>query len=502
MPVVQGQFTAEDGATLRYRHWPAAAACDRAVLLVAEEPGRWREPAAALADFNVFAWEPRAGAGCFMTHVRDAEQLARHIEARHGIALETMAAIATGLGATIAATWAHDYAPPLRALVLVNPNLPRWGLGAGRGLRAAARRIVEDAAAIVAPAQLLITDGGAHRAARDRLFGHLGSALKDRHEFATAAEARETLAAARRFVAAAFANPPARADLGEADRRGPWKEEFDANTAPLPWFSARRWGYAGLGLAMRSIGRLSRGIDLGLAAGFDSGPMFDHVYRDKAKGITPLGRRIDRDFLNRPGWRAVRARRRHLEAMLGEAVAALRAAGAPIHVVEIGAGGARYTLEALRKHAPEATALLLDRDPSSVAAARALAAELGMGGIRSEIGDGFDRAALAGLRPKPTISLVSGLYEQHADNAPLRESLAGLAAAMPEGSHIVYTNQIWNPQLAFISRMLTTRDGGRWVMRRRSQAEMDQLVAGAGFAKRAMAIDDDAIATVSLARRL
>src|SRR5262249_47478336 len=136
----------------------------------------------------------------------------------------------------------------------------------------------------------------------------------------------------------------------------------------------------------------------------------------------------------------------------------------------------------------------------SVSTACALAAELGMKSVRCEEGDGFDRAALARLAPVPTIALASGLYELFPDNAPVRESLAGLAAAIPEGGCFLYTNQPWNAQLEFIARMLTTHRGQRWAMRRRSQAEIDQLVCEAGFEKIAMAIDEHGIMTVSLAR--
>ncbi|WP_410961897.1 class I SAM-dependent methyltransferase family protein, partial [Salmonella sp. SAL4457] len=40
----------------------------------------------------------------------------------------------------------------------------------------------------------------------------------------------------------------------------------------------------------------------------------------------------------------------------------------------------------------------------------------------------------------------------------------------------------WHPQLELIARALTShRQGQAWVMRRRTQAEMDKLVAAAGF---------------------
>ncbi|MGO4554853.1 class I SAM-dependent methyltransferase family protein, partial [Stenotrophomonas sp. 2YAF22] len=46
------------------------------------------------------------------------------------------------------------------------------------------------------------------------------------------------------------------------------------------------------------------------------------------------------------------------------------------------------------------------------------------------------------------------------------------------------------------------RGGAAWVMRRRTQHEMDELVRLAGFQKVAQRIDDFGIFTVSLARRI
>ena len=52
-----------------------------------------------------------------------------------------------------------------------------------------------------------------------------------------------------------------------------------------------------------------------------------------------------------------------------------------------------------------------------------------------------------------------------------------------------------------IARVLRNRDGEPWVMRRRTQAEMDALVRAAGFTKLDMAIDRWGIFTVSVARK-
>jgi hypothetical protein len=79
--------------------------------------------------------------------------------------------------------------------------------------------------------------------------------------------------------------------------------------------------------------------------------------------------------------------------------------------------------------------------------------------------------------------------------------LLGLADALGDSGYLIYTNQPWHPQLEMIARVLDNREGQPWVMRCRSQAEMDALVARAGFEKLETRMDADGIFTVSLARR-
>ena len=83
-----------------------------------------------LPDFDFFAWDARGhgrspGARghspSFGTSVRDVQTFVDHIGARHGFAPETIAVIAQSVGAVLAATWVHDYAPRIRGLVLASP---------------------------------------------------------------------------------------------------------------------------------------------------------------------------------------------------------------------------------------------------------------------------------------------------------------------------------------------------------------------------------------------
>src|SRR5213079_1054031 len=134
-------------------------------------------------------------------------------------------------------------------------------------------------------------------------------------------------------------------------------------------------------------------------------------------------------------------------------------------------------------------------------AARALAQEFGLENVTVERGDAFDRDSVAAIAPRATIGIVSGLYELFPRNEPVLNSLRGLAEAIEPGGCLIYTNQPWHPQLQFIAHVLKNREGERWIMRRRTTAEMDELVRVAGFEKIDMKIDQWGMFTVSVARR-
>jgi len=163
----------------------------------------------------------------------------------------------------------------------------------------------------------------------------------------------------------------------------------------------------------------------------------------------------------------------------------------------------RYLLEMIQSM-PEVgiTALLRDYRQVNIDQGWRIAAAMGLAGVSFEVGDAFDRKQLAKLTPRPTFGIVSGLYELFPKNEPVLRSLQGLADAIEPGGYLAYTNQPWHPQVEFIARVLPNREGEPWVMRRRTQAEMDGLVSRAGFEKVGMLIDRWGIFTVSLAKRL
>jgi hypothetical protein len=146
--------------------------------------------------------------------------------------------------------------------------------------------------------------------------------------------------------------------------------------------------------------------------------------------------------------------------------------------------------------------LCRDWSESALDTGRAEALRRGLEGrIDHRRGDAFDPDSLAAVEPKPSVAVVSGLYELFPDNARLCRSLAGLFHAVRPGGWLIYTGQPWHPQVEMIARTLTNRDGNYWIMRRRPQGEMDALVEEAGFRKERQWVDDFGIFTVSAARR-
>src|SRR5207302_8097659 len=55
------------------------------------------------------------------TVIRDVEEWVHHLRATHGIELDDTVVLAHSLGAVIATAWVHDYAPPIRGLILATP---------------------------------------------------------------------------------------------------------------------------------------------------------------------------------------------------------------------------------------------------------------------------------------------------------------------------------------------------------------------------------------------
>ena len=311
------------------------------------------------------------------------------------------------------------------------------------------------------------------------------------------------LAEIREFVRGVFQRMVDHSALAHADSQGYTNEEYAWLHAGLPMISLRRLGYRLQRMLMKTLGSLSDGIALGWRAGFDSGQSLDYVYRNSPQGKLGIGRILDKNYLNSAGWCGIRQRKVHMERLLREAIAQTQKDySQPVSIVDFAGGPGRYVLDVV-KEMPQDSYKVLIRDWSEegLDQGRRIAKELGLSGIEYRRGDAFSKESLAEIG-QVDIAIVSGLYELFSSNEMICRSLQGIAACVKPGGYLIYTGQPWHPQLEMIAEVLINRDGKPWVMRRRTQAEMDELVRAQGFTKLRMELDNEQIFTVSLAQRL
>lgn len=570
------QFTTDDGLALHYKTWNVQGATRALVLLHRghEHADRWDTvvPSLAMPDTAIYAWEARGHgqspgrrghAAGFMEYVRDLDTFFHHLQTQHGLVPESTVVVAHSVGAVVAATWVHDFAPRIAGLVLATPalevNLIVPGALSGirmmqklkedatiksyvqgswltRDVNAAAvydadksiskdisakvlvdlfdtaQRVISDAEVMDRP--LLLFSAGADKVVKkraiDALYTNYGCEQKTHLTLKGARHAifhdlcrDEVCAAIKRFATRCLANftpPNLEADLSHPATNA----EFAGLKKPLPSPSIKGLSFIMQRASLGTLGRLSQGIRIGHATGFDSGESLDYVYENKARGNLGVGKVIDYFYINAIGWRGIRQRRACMNQALRYGLRQAREAGMPMQLMDIAGGAGRYLLDVLEdpEFGFDLKILCRDWSESALATGRASAQQLGLQDRISHVrGDAFDESSLAGVEPKPSVAVVSGLYELFPDNERLHRSLRGLFSAVSTGGYLIYTGQPWHPQVEMIARTLTNRDGQYWIMRRRPQGEMDALVEAAGFKKEKQWVDDFGIFTVSIARK-
>ncbi len=570
-------FDGADGTRLFYRSWRPLADARRALVFLHrghEHSGRigplveqfGRHDAWAFAfDARGHGHSPgeRGFAPGFDTMVQDLDSFVAHIERAHGIARENMVVVANSVGAVIAATWLHDYAPRVRGVImaaaafsiklyvpLAKPSLRlarrfkpdlavtsyiRPGMLTHSAEQAAAygadpliakaisakilleladtaKRVVADAAAIDAPVLMLAAerDFVVSLAPQQRFFERLSSPLKRfvvledcYHAVFYERDTRVAIEESRSFIDNCFGQelPPLK-QYRYADRASHSARCYEAMKKGDGAGVLASLSYRLQRSMLHSIGHLSDGMRIGLTHGFDSGASLDYVYRNQAGGRLGIGKFIDRGYLDAVGWRGIRLRKVHLQSALSALIAAHRGP-APLRILDVAAGSGRYVLETLKRFQDvpmEAT--LRDFAQHNLDQARRLAERLDLqAAVRFQLRDAFDSASYRLEDGQYDIVIVSGLYELFAENAPVVRSLRAIGGAMRDGAHLIYTGQPWHPQLDMIAHTLGNHQGKPWIMRPRPQAALDGLVAGAGCRKIATQIGLEGIFTVSVARK-
>jgi alpha-beta hydrolase superfamily lysophospholipase/SAM-dependent methyltransferase len=571
-------FTARDGTRLFYRAWeprsPRQDRPPRALVFLHrghEHSGRiaplveglsMTEDWAFAYDARGHGFSPgeRGDAPGFGTLVGDLDDFVRHVSQHYGISLQDMVLVANSVGAVVAATWMHDYAPPVRGVVMAaaafkiklyvpfakpalrfarkfkrnlfvtsyirSSMLTHDAAQAARydadlliaksisakillELNDTAERVVRDAGAIDTPVLMLTAgrDFVVAEAPQRAFFDGLASPLKryqrvpdSYHAIFYERELEPTLQLARDFIQSCYSAPvQSLSAYATADLDSRSARDYQRLRRGVTVSAIAHAAFSVQKAILARLGKLSDGMRIGLQYGFDSGASLDYVYRNQAQGSFFIGKLMDRGYLDAVGWRGIRLRKQQLQQMLEDAITSKKGME-PVRILDIAAGSGRYVLESVKRFGGRRFDIhLCDYDAGNLDRARQLAAQLNLSQhLTLREHDAFGELSYGeGF----DIAIVSGLYELFEDNSRVLRSLQSVASSLKPGAVLIYTAQPWHPQLEMIAYTLNNHRQQPWMMRPRPQAEMDGLVRLVGLEKQATLIGLEGIFTVSRARK-
>ena len=512
------------------------------------------------ASYNIFAFDMRghghtkaAVSPAFMDSVRDLDTFAKFLGQRYGVREEDIFVVANSIGGVITSAWAHDFSPRIAGMALlapafeinlivplakqaielmlkVNPKLivksyvkskmltrdpeqqraydtDRFITRSINGkllidLANAGKRLVEDAAAITTPTLVLSAekDFVVINRQQKQFYVNLSSETKEfitlegfHHGILFEQGREEVYKILQRFIQKAFSTPLRTPTL--APDLFTQKEFETMQYELIP--NGERWCYRFEKWALGKFGHLSEGMTVGLTHGFDSGASMDYIYKNTPQGKWGVGRWMDKSYLNAIGWRGVRIRKGHLLQQVEKAIQALQAQGKKVKILDIAGGVGNYLFDIKERH-PEVEIVINEFLPTNIQKGEQIIKERGYQHIRFTNYSCFEADTYRKLNYTPNITIISGIFDLFGDNTLVTEAIKGVVSISDNG-YIVYTGQPWHPQLKTIAFVLKSHQEKDWVMRRRSQRELDGLFALQGVKKESMLIDDFGIFTVSLA---
>ena len=452
----QSGFYCQDNTRLFYRAWqpeqPRSDGIKKALIFLHrghEHSGRIQTLVDQFGfDGWCFAWDARGhgyspgergDAPSFQILAQDFDSFVRHIQTTYDIQIEQIAIVANSVGAVIAATWLHDYAPKVRGVVMaaaafdINLYVPL----AKPALRLAmcfkpalfvtsyikssmlthskeqaqaydadplitknisarvlldladtANRIVQDAQAIDVPILMLVADKDyvVKSAPQKQFFEKISSKLKRYvvlkncvHAVLYEHDIQIALQESKQFIQECFQiNALKASDYLQADKHSHSAQVYaDLKENKLGNILSRlNFGIQHFMLAR--LGKLSQGMTIGLKHGFDSGLSLDYVYNNQANGKMGIGKMIDRGYLDAVGWRGIRLRKVQLQTLLTTLIEA-HPADQPLRILDIAAGGGRYVLETVKRFQGRQIHITLrDYEQANLDKARQLAQQLAL----------------------------------------------------------------------------------------------------------------------------
>ncbi|MBN2768712.1 MAG: bifunctional alpha/beta hydrolase/class I SAM-dependent methyltransferase, partial [Campylobacterales bacterium] len=496
-------------------------------------------------DYRGHGYEKGEPSYDFMDLVRDLDCFIQFVQEDAKVAIEDIFIVANSVAGVVAATWLHDYAPQIAgaALVapafkiklyvplakealdvavkfkpklhiksyvkskflthdtreqkryntdpLITPDIPAKQLTT---LLDTAQRIVKDAAAITTPLLVLSAtkDYVVESKVQGDFFANLSSANKkfiqlEGYFHGVLYENKKDIAlqGIDDFMKRCFrSNPKTQIDALITYTQNE-KHKIAYGTLPL----CQEFSFCIQRAYIKYLGSLSNGIKIGKRYGFDSGVTLDYVYKNRAQGKFAIGKFADMIYLNSVGWKGIRQRKVNLETLMINSIDAMHAQKRDVKIMDIAGGPAKYLIEMARKY-ENIEILVRDYQEQNIELGKKHAKRYSLENIKYEQCDSFDSKNYLEQDFAPNIIIISGVFELFDDNKMIQKAIDGVSNMLKSGDILLYTNQPWHPQLAQIANVLGNHQGKKWIMRRRTQYEIDALFEKSGFKKETMLIDN------------
>ena len=511
--------------------------------------------------YNIFAYDLRGhgytkikSSPNSMDYVRDLDSFVKHIKSEYQIKEEDIFIIANSIGGVILSAYVHDFAPNIAGIALLAPAfeiklyipfakqlvtlltkikkdakvmsyvkakvLTHDGEEQNKynsdklinkeinaklliDLADMGKRLVEDSMAIELPTIIFSAekDYVVKNSAQKRFFLNLSSKKREfielenfYHGIIFEKERQKVYKMLDDFIQDVFKNQNTTLDVSPREFSRKEYERIALKEYPLNekiFYSIQKF-------SMRTFGFLSKGISLGLKYGFDSGISLDYIYKNHANGKLLIGKFIDRFYLNQIGWRGVRERKKNLLSLIEEKINSLGEENAKI--LDVAGGTGNYLFDIKEKY-PKIKILINEFKKSNIEVGKKVIKKNNWENISFINYDCFDKETYKKINYSPNIVIISGVFELFENNKMLENTISGIAEILDKNGAVIYTGQPWHPQLKQIALVLNSHKGNgkSWLMRRRSEKELDSLFENYNLKKEKMLIDNDGIFTVSLA---
>ena len=511
--------------------------------------------------YNIFAYDLR-GHGYTeaktspnaMDYVRDLDFFIKHIKSEYQIKEEDIFIVANSIGGVILSAYVHDFAPNIAGIALLAPafeiklyipfakqlvtlltkikkdakvmsyvkakvlthdveeqnkynndKLINKEINAKLLIDLAnmGKRLVEDSMAIELPTIIFSAekDYVVKNSAQKKFFLNLSSKKREfielenfYHGIIFEKERQKVYKMLDDFIQDVFKNQNTKLDVSPREFSRKEYERIALEEYPL----SEKIFYSIQKFSMRTFGFLSKGMSLGLKYGFDSGISLDYIYKNQANGKLLLGKFIDRFYLNQIGWAGVRERKKNLLTLTEEKINNLDEEN--VKILDVAGGTGNYLFDIKEKY-PKVEILINEFKKSNIEVGEEVIKKNNLENISFVNYDCFDKETYKKINYTPNIVIISGVFELFEDNNMLENTISGVAEILDKNGAIIYTGQPWHPQLKQIALVLNSHKGNNksWLMRRRSEKELDSLFEKYNLKKERMLIDNNGIFTVSLA---